>query len=209
MKKNNAKSIKGAALKKLGYDNAVQALPGYVKAEIDSLLIQRTPPVQILRLLSQKYPNQPLPSKSALYNYRNKYFPSSLTSKNQVARQTELIDMEKLELTNVLLDHFKRFAAFDLPTIRDKWLNNNGGHKTQKQATRAYLEAIKLCMEAVPRFNLTINAESTFKQYVYEAEKELEKETRSETLRKIVAKYGKQLQIVSNMDSTQPTILLK
>ncbi len=116
------RSSKGAVIRQMGFETSIHALPVDIKQEIDSMLNWKYSPLRILKELSKKYSNQSLPSKSALYNYRKKYFTNTLSNHRQLAYAENLIDEDKIKLKSVLLTQIKRFVAFDLPTLRDKWV---------------------------------------------------------------------------------------
>lgn len=69
---------KGTSILKAGFETGIRALPTEVKEEVDRLLGLKYPPREVLRHVSQKFPNASLPSKTALYNYRNNYLEQSL-----------------------------------------------------------------------------------------------------------------------------------
>jgi hypothetical protein len=81
---NNHLSIqatKGAAIKKAGFLTGIHALSQVVKSRLDELLRLNYPPEKVLMYLSQEFPNTNLPSKSALYVYKNKYLDKTIEEK--------------------------------------------------------------------------------------------------------------------------------
>jgi hypothetical protein len=60
-------------LKKLGFASAVHALPPQVKSELDRLLLTGTSIREVLRIVSNQFPQTKLPSINAVNNYKNKY----------------------------------------------------------------------------------------------------------------------------------------
>lgn len=77
-------STKGASIKKSGYETSVHALPDYVKQKLDLMLKCKYSPKRILAELSRRFPHIQLPSKTAIYNYRSKYFEKSTVSVSPV-----------------------------------------------------------------------------------------------------------------------------
>lgn len=155
---------KGATVRKMGFETGIHALPVDIKSQIDEMIKQKYPPTKILRYLSQKYPNQSLPSKSALYSYRKKHYTESLASHRQLLQSENQLDVDKIKLKSVLLTQIKRFVAFDLPTLRERWIKalENDEQLVLPQTKgigRMYMEAVKLSIEAVPKLNIEMTDE--------------------------------------------------
>jgi len=154
---------KGSAITHAGYETGVHALPGAVKDKLDSYLRSKYSPARILSQLSQEFPKVSLPSRSALYNYRKRYFEQSIVSATPVARIEEAFDADKVNLKSLVVNHVKRFVAVDLPELRERWyrgMENDQG-KTQlsketREATKLYLEAVKVSMDIMPKLNITV-----------------------------------------------------
>ena len=151
-------SIKGASIKKAGFLTGIHALVPEVKNRLDELLRFSYSPVRVLKQLSQEFPNTNLPSKSALYVYKNTYLDKEMNT-----RDAEVFDEEKVKVKSLLLTHVKRFLAIDLPTIRNAWQDDmqkaqESGKITRetREATKLYLDTVKLCTELVPRLNINI-----------------------------------------------------
>jgi hypothetical protein len=154
---------KGGSITHAGYETGVHALPGAVKDKLDSYLRSKYSPARILSQLSQEFPGASLPSRSALYNYRKRYFEQSIVSATPVAKIEEAFDADKINLKSLVVNHVKRFVAVDMPVLRERWykaMENDEG-KTQlsretKEATRLYIEALKVSMDIMPKLNITV-----------------------------------------------------
>lgn len=154
---------KGSSITHAGYETGVHALSGEVKVKLDSYLKCKYSPARVLAQLSKEFPNVSLPSKSALYNYRKRYFEQSIVSATPVAKIEEIFDADKINLKSLVVAHVKRFVAVDLPELREKWYKSmkNDQGKTQlsretKEAARLYIEAIKTSMDVMPKLNITV-----------------------------------------------------
>lgn len=155
---------KGATVRQMGFETSIHALPVEVKQEIDSLLNRKYSPLKILQELSKKYPSQSLPSKSALYNYRTRHFTKSLSNHRQLIHAESQLDEDKIKLKSVLLTQIKRFVAFDLPTLRDKWINalERDEHlqlQGTKEVGKLYMDAVKLGLETIPKLNINLSSD--------------------------------------------------
>src|SRR5690606_13060752 len=106
---------------KSGYKSSVQMLPAEVKRTLDRLMLQRMPIIEVLRLMSQKYPDVPMPSKSSLYNYRNKHFPTSMVAARPVQTAYEKEDTEKVLLKTAILQQIRQYVIVDLPQLRSNF----------------------------------------------------------------------------------------
>lgn len=154
---------KGSSITHAGYETGVHALPCAVKDKLDSYLRSKYSPARILSQLSQEFPKISLPSRSALYNYRKRYFEQSIVSATPVAMIEEAFDADKINLKSLVVNHVKRFVAVDLPELRERWyraMENDQG-KTQlsretKEATKLYIEAVKVSMDVMPKLNITV-----------------------------------------------------
>jgi len=154
---------KGSSITHAGYETGVHALPGTVKNKLDSYLRSKYSPARILAQLSQEFPKVSLPSRSALYNYRKRYFEQSIVSAIPVARILEVFDADKVNLKSLVVNHVKRFVAVDLPELRERWYKakENDQGKTQlsketREAARLYIEAVKASMDIMPKLNITV-----------------------------------------------------
>jgi RNA processing factor Prp31 len=156
-------AAKGSTITHAGYETGIHALPGTVKSKLDSYLRSRYSPAKILARLSQEFPDVSLPSRSALYNYRKRYFEKSVVSATPVAKIEEVFDADKINLKSLVVSHVKRFVAADLPELRERWyraMENDQG-KTQlsretREATKLYIEAVKVSMDIMPKLNITV-----------------------------------------------------
>lgn len=200
---------KGATVRKMGFETGIHALPSDIKKQIDQMIKQKYPPTKILRHLAQKYPNQSLPSKSALYNYRKKHYTESLASHRQLLQSENQLDVDKIKLKAVLLVQIKRFVAFDLPTLRERWIKASENDEQlllpqTKDIGRLYMEAMKLSIEAVPKLNLEMTDEVE-QETDQNTAKELEarKEDLDAKLARIMAKRIVQFSIRSITETTQ------
>lgn len=157
-------AVKGATVRHMGFETGIHALPAKVKQEIDRMISLKYSPIKILSQVEQKYPNQPLPSKSALYNYRKRYFTESLSNHRQLSQAENALDIDKIKLKSVLLTQIKRFVAFDLPSIRERWISaferdEHLQHPGTKDIGRLYMDAVKLGLETIPKLNINLVSE--------------------------------------------------
>lgn len=130
---------KGTSILKAGFETGVHVLSPEVKEEIDRLLGLRYPPKEVLRLVSQKYPDISLPSRSALYNYRSRYFDQSLVKSTGVTVEQEAFGTEKIKVKSLILTTIRQFIAIDLPKLRELWLEDQ---KNRKLA-QTYLKGLR------------------------------------------------------------------
>lgn len=175
-------SAKGSSIIQAGYETSVHALPGAVKDKLDSYLKSKYSPARILAQLSQEFPDILLPSRSALYNYRKRYFEQSIVSATPVAKAEEVFDADKINLKSLVVSHVKRFVAVDLPELRERWYQamENDQSRTQlaketREAARLYLEAVKVSMDIMPKLNITVEMvedKSTDESRISEVQKE-------------------------------------
>jgi len=156
-------AVKGSSITHAGYETGVHALPGTVKDKLDSYLRSKYSPARVLAQLSQEFPKVSLPSRSAIYNYRKRYFEQSIISATPVRKLEEVFDADKINLKSLVANHVKRFVAIDLPELRERWykaIANDQG-KTQlsretREAARLYIEAVKVSMDIMPKLNITV-----------------------------------------------------
>ncbi len=156
-------AVKGNSIIHAGYETGIHALPGVVKDKLDQYLKCKYSPARILSQLSQEFPNTSLPSRSALYNYRKRYFEQSIVSATPVAKIEEVFDADKINLKSLVVNNVKRFVAVDLPELRERWYNamQYDQGKTQfsketREAARLYIEAVKVSMDIMPKLNITV-----------------------------------------------------
>lgn len=170
---------KGTSIIKAGFETGIHALPQEVKEEIDKLLGLKYPPKEILRHVSQKFPNASLPSKTALYNYRNKYFEQSLVKETGITKEQEAFDTEKIKVKSLILTSIKQFIATDLPKLREVWSEDPKNRKL----TQNYLEGYKLVLDSLGKLNIQYQlreeAEVSFGEMVDAEEQKIGKEGES------------------------------
>ena len=167
---------KGAAIRKAGFLTGVHALPPEIKNKLDELLLRRYAPERALSILEKQYPDTNLPSKSAVYTYKSKYLPASMSNSRHVSLNVEKLDVEKMNVTSLFLSHLKRFIAIDLNVFQDRWHESlEKEHETgnvQKHTNelgKMYMDGIKLGMDMLLRLNVN-----------FAAQEQQEKETASE-----------------------------
>ena len=163
---NNRNSIKGAAIKKAGFLTGIHALPLEVKNKLDELLLRRYAPERALSILEREYPNANLPSKSAVYTYKSKYLPASMTNSRQVSLNVEKLDIEKMNVASLYVSHLKRFIAIDLNVLQDRWYKNlekeqdtGVTQKATNELGKMYMEGIKLGMDMLLKLNVSIDTQ--------------------------------------------------
>lgn len=166
MQKQDAKTryaSKGNSIIHAGYETGIHALPTEIKDKLDSYLRSKYSPARILAQLSKEFPNVSLPSRSALYNYRKRYFEKSVVSATPVAKSEELFDADKINLKSLVVSHVKRFVAVDLPELRERWYRamEKDQDRTQlsketREAARLYIDAVKTSMDIMPKLNITV-----------------------------------------------------
>lgn len=154
-------SIKGASIRKAGFLTGIHALPPKVKNRLDELLLCRYSPEQVLSKLEQDFPEVKLPSRSAVYSYKDKYLPNSLSKVRQVAQIAEELDIEKMNTASLFISHLRRFIAIDLNVLQDRWYqelernqDGKGNPRMTVEAGRMYMEAIKLGMDMLLKLNV-------------------------------------------------------
>ncbi len=189
--------IKGSSLLKAGFENGIFALPIDVKNRIDQLLKFNYSPIKVLKVASQEFPNITLPSKSALYIYKKKYLDSSNVSIPGQA-QVENLDIEKVKVKSLLMDHVKRFLAVDLIKLRENWLTSIERDRTvgldmkeTRDKEKSYLDALKLCTDLVPKLNINIDLSEKNKL----EEEPISKNDLSEKLARILEKRQIQFRV--------------
>lgn len=166
MRKQDRKAryaARGSIITHAGYETGIHALPTEIKDKLDSYLRSKYSPARILAQLSKEFPNVSLPSRSALYNYRKRYFEKTLVSATPVAKIEEVFDADKINLKSLVVNHVKRFVAIDLPELRERWYRamEKDQDKTQlsketREAARLYIEAVKTSMDIMPKLNITV-----------------------------------------------------
>jgi len=159
-------SMKGSTVRQAGFETSIHALPAKIKQQVDQMINQKFPPTKILRYLVQKYPEVNLPSKSALYNYRKRYFNNSLVNLRQVSQIENELDIDKIKLKSVLLSQIKRFIAIDLPELRDRWHDSTEKDKKKgfqskdsRELGKLYMDAVKISLDAIPKLNISIDVQ--------------------------------------------------
>lgn len=198
-KKRNA--TKGAAIKLAGFSSGVDALPEDIKEKLDLMLRCKYSPHRILSELSQRFPGVSLPSRSALYNYRKRFFEQSIVSATPVVKAEQDFDAEKVKLKSAVVWHIKRFIAVDLQVLRDRWYqamenDQKTGQlsKETKEASKLYLQAIKISMDTMPRLNINIDLveekEKPIPATYEEAQSKIAEETPQEKLDRLLLKYA-------------------
>lgn len=152
---------KGSAISKAGYKTGIHALPNDVKTRLDEMLLLRYSPEKALSILEKEYPDINLPSKSAVYSYKSKYLTESLTKVRQVSQLAEKLDIEKMNISSLLISHLRRFIAIDLNVLQDRWYRSLDEEKqlgkSQKYTNdlgKIYLEGIKLSMDMLLKLNV-------------------------------------------------------
>ncbi len=156
-------AVKGSIITHAGYETGIHALPTEIKDKLDSYLRSKYSPARILAQLSKEFPDFSLPSRSALYNYRKRYFEKSVVSATSVAKFEEAFDADKINLKSLVVSHVKRFVAVDLPELRERWYRamEKDQDKTQlsketREAARLYIDAVKTSMDIIPKLNITV-----------------------------------------------------
>lgn len=191
-------AIKGATVRQMGFETGIHALPLGVKQEIDKMIGWKYSPLKILSQIEKQFPSQPLPSKSALYNYRKRYFTNSISNNRKLSQAENELDIDKIKLKSVLLDQVKRFVAFDLPTIRERWINafKRDEHlqlSGTKDIGRLYLDAVKLGLETIPKLN--INLASVVESDEVKQEDEVDQEWIDNALLDLLNNRGHQIKV--------------
>lgn len=102
-----------------------------------------------------------------------------------------------MKLKSLVVGHVKRFVAIDLPLLRERWyqsIDNDAktGYlsKSTIEARKAYMDALKISMEVIPKMNISVqlNEEEAVVQNETDLEKEINKETVDEKLNRILTK---------------------
>ncbi len=155
--------IKGSTIRKAGFTSGVFALSPEVKERLDQLLKYGYSPEKALRTLSSEFADTPLPSRSATYTYKAKYFEQNITSSTNMVKTEENLDLEKVKIKGLLLDHIKRFLVSDVLTLRDNWLSSverdkiiGLDNKDTRDKEKSYVDALRLCADLVPKLNINI-----------------------------------------------------
>lgn len=183
---------KARQVKKAGYANTIQALSQEIKQRIDELLLQRNSPDAILKELKDKYPTAKLPSRTALYTYRTKYFNPSEVNTHQVTKQQQSIDLEKMNVKQLITQEMKQFLLLDVPHFREQMYQENDVIK-KSYKTKTYLESMKLMLDMIPKLNLSITIhteEVTQEQTTYTEDR----------ITRILKRHGKALQSIRSLD---------
>lgn len=179
---------KARQVKKAGYANGIQSLPSEIKNSIDELLTNHQSPTSIIKQLSSVYPKSRLPSRTALYNYRNKYFTPSEVSKKDITLHQQNLDIEKINIKETIAEQIKQFLVIDVPYFREQMYQESKSLK-QSYKTKAYFDSIKLMTELLPKLNIaiTIHTEQPTPEGTTTGE---------DRIRRILARYGKQLESI-------------
>lgn len=189
-------AAKGSSITHAGYETGVHALPGAVKDKLDSYLRSKYSPAKMLAQLSHEFPQVSLPSRSALYNYRKRYFEQSIVSATPVAKIVELFDADKINLKSLVVNQVKRFVAVDLPELRERWykaMDKDQGQsqpsRETREAARLYIEAVKVSMDVMPKLNIKVELkENVTQEEMQDATKP--KEDAYQKLARILLKRG-------------------
>jgi hypothetical protein len=211
-------SLKGSTVRQAGFETSIHALPPEIKQHVDQMIRQKFPPTKILRYLAQKYPDINLPRKSALYNYRKRYFNNSLVNLRQVSQFENELDIDKIKLKSVLLSQIKRFIAIDLPELRDRWNDstendkkNGTQSKDSRELGKLYMEAVKISLDVIPKLNISIDVQQEEpkdpeEESKYDWDKAFE-ETVEKHWTQILVRHGYSVKkIDSNTDQDHSTI---
>jgi len=201
MKINDTKSrrqgVKGSIVRQMGFETSIHALPVEIKQEIDRMIGLKYSPIKILSQVAQKYSKQSLPSKSALYNYRKRYFTESLSNHRQLSQAENELDTDKIKLKSALLTQIKRFVAFDLPTLRERWITalERDEHLLlpgTKDIGRLYMDAVKLGLDTIPKLNINLASEVELDD---KKDEEVDQEWMDDALLDIINKRSTQIKI--------------
>lgn len=200
---------KGSSITHAGYETGVHALPNEVKDKLDSHLRSKYSPARILAQLSQEFPKVSLPSRSALYNYRKRYFEQSIVSATPIAKIEEAFDADKINLKSLVVNQVKRFVAVDLPELRERWyraMDQDQGQtqlsRETREAARLYIEAVKVSMDVMPKLNIKVE----LKEDVVQSETEdstQPKESAYDKLARILMKRGYRITSIQERAATQ------
>lgn len=154
-------AAKGASIRKAGFLSGVHALPPEIKTKLDQYLLCRHAPEKALAYLQQEFPAANLPSKSAVYTYKSKYLPPSMTNSRQVSLNVEKLDIEKMNVATLFVSHLRRFIAIDLNVLQDRWYESLEKdqevgivQKHTNEAGKMYMDGIQLGMAMLLRLNV-------------------------------------------------------
>lgn len=185
---------KARQIRKAGFVDGIQSLPTEIKQNIDRLLKQHYSPCSILKQLTDSYPNTPLPSRTALYNYRNKHFTPSEVSTKPLVKEQQKFDIEKINVKETLSEQIKQFLVIDVPYFREQmYLETDTIKRSYK--TRTYFESMKLAMDMIPKLNITLTVHT--EPVVQES-----KQAGEDRIKRIMQKYGKQLASIRDIECT-------
>lgn len=170
-------SSKGAAIRKAGFLTGIHALPPQIKNRLDELLLHRYSPEKALSILEREYPGTNLPSKSAVYAYKSKYLPNSLTKVGQLSQIAESLDIEKMNTASLFLSHLKRFIAIDLNVLQDRWYKSleeeqqlSKNQRITNELGKMYIEGIKMGMDMLTKLNVNLDVNLTLVKPEVQAE---------------------------------------
>lgn len=179
---------KARQVKKAGYADGIQSLPSEIKNSIDELLTNHLSPSSILKQLSGAYPKSRLPSRTALYNYRNKYFTPSEVSAKGTTQHQQSLDIEKINIKETIAEQIKQFLVIDVPYFREQMYQESNSLK-QSYKTKAYFDSIKLMTELLPKLNIAITIHA-------EQPTPVDTTAGEDRIRRILARYGNQLKSI-------------
>lgn len=192
-------SNKGNSIKKAGFLTGIHALPPHIKSRLDELLLCRYSPERALSELESEYPNTNLPSKSAVYSYKTKYLPTSLTGVRQVSQAVEQLDIEKMDLAKLFASHIKRFIAIDLNVMLDRWHRGLEDDQEQDKNQKSTDEAGKMYMEAIKMVTVLLNQLNVKMQLDEEPEGKFI--VTHDTMTEIAHKYAPELSILAHLEN--------
>lgn len=186
---------KARQVRKAGFVDGIQSLPSEIKQQIDTLFKKHYSPSSILKKLTDIYPNTPLPSRTTLYNYRNKHFTSSEVSVKPLIAEQQKLDIEKINVKETLAEQIKQFLVIDVPYFREQMYQETDTVKCSYK-TRTYFESMKLAMDMIPKLNISLTVHT---------EPVVQKSTQSgeDRIKRILQTYGKQLASTRDVEFTQ------
>lgn len=191
------RAVKGAAIRQAGLLTGIHALPEHIKSRLDELLLSRYSPEKVLSQLTLEFPNVNLPSKSAVYSYKDKYLPVSLTGTRQVSQAVEQLDIEKMDTAKLFLSHIKRFVAIDLNVMQERWYKavendqkQGKNQKTTDDAGKMYMEGMKMATIMLNQFNVKMPLE----------EEQKDNFAKTISIREIVERYAPEVSILARME---------
>lgn len=202
MSSNTPKSIKGASIKKAGFLTGIHSLPEQIKSRLDELLLSRYSPEKVLSKLESEFPSVNLPSKSAVYSYKDKYLPISLTGTRQMSQAVEQLDIEKMDTAKLFLSHIKRFVAVDLNVMQERWYKAVENDQKQGKTLKSTDDAGKMYMEAIKMIAVMLN-QLNVKAHLEEESEPKETYAGKISMTEIVKKYAPELLILEKIEQAQ------